>query len=419
VKIVHAADLHLDSPLRGLERYEGAPVDEIRGATRRALENLVSLCREQDARLLLIAGDLFDGEWDDYSTGLFFAKQMAELGKAGVQVLWVRGNHDAASKVARKLRLPDNVRELPDQQPDSFVLEDLGIAVHGQSFPRVVVKDDLSLAYPPPVPGLVNIGLLHTAASGRDGHDLYAPCSVEGLVGKGYDYWALGHVHQREVLSSEPWVVFPGNLQGRHARETGPKGATLIEIESERIVSVEHCVLDVVRWAVCRVDASEASSAEDVVDLARAEIDRELALAKGRMLAVRVEVDGMTHAHAELAAEPERWINNVRQAALELAADDVWVEKVKLCTRDEVDLAALAERDDAVGQLLKSLADIRASDAELGLLAGELSELQKKLPSELREGSRSLRLGEPARLREILTDVEQQLLPRLLSREER
>ncbi len=173
------------------------------------------------------------------------------------------------------------------------------------------------------------------------------------------------------------------------------------------------------RWAVCRVDASEAPSAEDVVDLARGEIERELALAEGRTLAVRVEIEGMTRAHAELAAEPERWINNVRQAALELAADEVWVEKVKLRTRDEVDLAALAERDDAVGQLLKSLADIRDSDAELGLLAHELSELRKKLPSELREGSRSLRLDDPGRLREILTDVEQQLLPRLLSPEER
>jgi DNA repair exonuclease SbcCD nuclease subunit len=87
VKIVHAADLHLDSPLRGLERYEGAPVQEIRGATRRALENLVELCLEQDARLLLVAGDLFDGEWDDYSTGLFFAAQMAQLAEAGVQVV--------------------------------------------------------------------------------------------------------------------------------------------------------------------------------------------------------------------------------------------------------------------------------------------------------------------------------------------
>lgn len=419
MKIVHAADLHLDSPLRGLERYEGAPVDEIRGATRRAFENLVGLCRDEGARLLLIAGDLFDGEWDDYSTGLFFAGQMARLRDAGVRVVWVRGNHDAASRVVKKLTLPDNVRELAAEHPEVVVFEDLGIAVHGQSFTRGAVDENLSRSYPPPRDGLVNIGLLHTSASGREGHDVYAPCSVEDLVGKGYDYWALGHVHQREELSREPWVVFPGNLQGRHARETGSKGATLIEVQSERIASVEPRVLDVVRWAVCRVDAAEASRADEVVDLARAGIERELARAEGRTLAVRVEVEGMTKAHAELAAEPERWINSVRQAALELAGDEVWVEKVRLRTRDDIDLEALAHRDDAVGQLLTLLGELKSSDAELGLLAGELSELRRKLPRELREGKRSLRLEDPQRLRELLVDVEQELLPRLLSREER
>src|SRR5690606_1050772 len=94
VKFVHAADLHLDSPLRGLPVYEGAPVDEIRGATRRACEILVELCVGEGAALLVIAGDLYDGDWRDYSTGLFFVQQMARLRDAGVQVAWVRGNHD-------------------------------------------------------------------------------------------------------------------------------------------------------------------------------------------------------------------------------------------------------------------------------------------------------------------------------------
>lgn len=81
--IVHAADLHLDSPLVGLERYDGAPVAELRAATRRALENLVQLCLAEDAKLLLLAGDLYDGDWRDYSTGLFFAAQMARLREVG------------------------------------------------------------------------------------------------------------------------------------------------------------------------------------------------------------------------------------------------------------------------------------------------------------------------------------------------
>src|SRR4051812_29910913 len=112
MKFVHAADLHLDSPLRGLDRYEGAPVEQLRGATRRALENLVALCLSEKADFLLLAGDLYDGGWKDYRTGLFFAAQMSRLRAADIPVFFVRGNHDAESNITRSLRLPENVREL-------------------------------------------------------------------------------------------------------------------------------------------------------------------------------------------------------------------------------------------------------------------------------------------------------------------
>src|SRR3989442_11412313 len=109
MKFVHAADLHVDSPLRGLERYEGAPVDRVRMATRRALENLMQLCLEEEAAFLLLAGDIFDGDWKDYGTGLFFVGQMRRMRAAGIPVYLVRGNHDAASQVTKYLVLPDNV----------------------------------------------------------------------------------------------------------------------------------------------------------------------------------------------------------------------------------------------------------------------------------------------------------------------
>src|SRR5689334_9322509 len=108
MKFIHAADIHLDSPLRGLEQYEGAPVTQLRGATRRALENLTRLCLEEQVDFLLIAGDVYDGDWPDYSTGLFFAGQMSLLREAGIRVFLVRGNHDAASQITSQLKLPDN-----------------------------------------------------------------------------------------------------------------------------------------------------------------------------------------------------------------------------------------------------------------------------------------------------------------------
>ncbi len=225
IKFIHAADIHLDSPLVGLERYDGAPVDEIRGATRRALENLVRLATEEHASFVLIAGDVYDGDWKDYNTGLFFVKQMARLKEAGISVYLVAGNHDAASVITKSLRMPDNVAFLSTERPETMLIDRLGIALHGQGFPAREVTEDLSIAYPDAMAGMFNIGLLHTSVDGRSGHEPYAPCTLDGLRSKGYDYWALGHVHAREVLSEDPWIVFPGNMQGRHVRETGPKGA--------------------------------------------------------------------------------------------------------------------------------------------------------------------------------------------------
>ncbi|HEY8945858.1 MAG TPA: DNA repair exonuclease, partial [Polyangiaceae bacterium] len=276
MKFVHAADLHIDSPLRGLERYEGAPAELIRGATRRAVEHLVDLCLAEGAHLLLLAGDLYDGDWRDYSTGLFFCQQMARLREADTQVVWIRGNHDAASRLTQHLRPTDNVHELPHARPATLELhvDGVSVAVHGQSFQKVKTTEDLSQRYPEPLSGALNLGLLHTALDGREGHDAYAPCRVETLVNKGYEYWALGHVHQREEVRQDPWIVFPGNLQGRHARETGKKGATLVTVRAGRIVEVEHRALDEVRWANIVFDASVAASADDVVDGVRERLAR-------------------------------------------------------------------------------------------------------------------------------------------------
>src|SRR5262245_40516490 len=248
----------------------------MRGATRRALVNLVDLCLNEGAAFVLLAGDLYDGNWKDYSTGLCFAAQMSRLREAGIQVYLVRGNHDAQSQITRSLRLPENVRELRVKKPETVVDERLGIAVHGQGFATKAVTDDLASRYPDRVEGFFNVGLLHTCATGREGHESYAPASLETMRSKGYDYWALGHVHTREVLPEAPWIVFPGNLRGRHARETGPKGATLVRVERGRVETAEHRPLDVVRWSADRVDVSDAASPTDVVDLVRAHLETQV-----------------------------------------------------------------------------------------------------------------------------------------------
>jgi DNA repair exonuclease SbcCD nuclease subunit len=414
MKFVHAADLHIDSPLRGLGRYEGAPTARLRSATRRALENLVALCIEEQAAFLLLAGDVFDGTWKDFSTGLFFMAQMSRLREAGIPVVIVRGNHDAQSSVAKSLRLPDNVRELSSRKPDTIELADAGTCVHGQSFAQRAITDDLAARYPDAVRGAFNIGLLHTCLDGREGHDPYAPTTLETLRAKGYDYWALGHVHEREVLSNEPWVVFPGNLQGRHARETGAKGASVVTVENGAVTGVEHRPLDVVRWEHIVVDATEATDALEIADRTRDALVKKAEGAGDRLLAARIVISGATRANAAIRSDVEHFVAQLRAAATDGLGDGVWLEKILVHTRSILDLARVREEAGAVGHLARRLAVIKDDPKELAELAAVFAELDKKLPNELREGEGSLVLTDAATLRAIVEDVEHMLLPRLL-----
>ena len=417
MKIVHAADIHLDSPLRGLVRYEGAPVERIRGATRRALENLVALCEQEQAALLLIAGDLFDGDWRDYSTGLFFVAQMARLRQAGTRVVLLRGNHDAESQIARSLRLPDNVRELATRKAETVLFEELGVAVHGRGFPTRKVVDDIAASYPSPLPGMLNIGLLHTSLNGRPGHEPYAPTTLDVLRGKGYDYWALGHVHAREVVCQDPWVVFPGNLQGRHAREPGEKGATVIAVESGRIRELRHETLDTVRWAVCAVDVALAADGHEAVELVHAALGRLAAQAGGRLLAARVVLQGRSPAHPEIAGDPERFSAQLRAAALDVSGGEVWLEKVVIETRGALDGAALSARSDAIGQLAGSLSGLLDDRDALLELPGVLADLKNKLPREAFDGPDGVPFEDADFMRGLANEVRELLLSRLLGGE--
>jgi DNA repair protein SbcD/Mre11 len=374
-KFVHAADLHIDSRLEGLGQYEGAPADRIRVATRDAVQNLVRLAIEEGARFVVFAGDVYDGDWKDYNTGLFWSSQLARLSQRGIQSFVVHGNHDAESRITRRLPLPEGTKVFAAAHPETFEIADLGVAIHGQSFDQRDVTRDLSAGYPPPIPDLFNIGVLHTAATGRAGHQLYAPCSVEDLKAKGYDYWALGHVHTREVLCESPFVVFPGNTQGRHARELGPKGCSLVTVGGGRVLSVEHRDLDVVRWQVVSIDASRAESMDDVLDVVRLHLAEAREQAGERLLAVRVAVVGPSRAHAELARAREGLTHDIRAVANEI--QDVWLEKVVLQTVASGE--PFARGDEVIQSLVLSLDAMKGDPAVRDLTEQIVGELHAKL----------------------------------------
>lgn len=413
-RFLHAADIHLDSPLLGLEQYEGAPVERMRHATRHALRNLVQAAIDQEVAFVLIAGDLYDGDWRDYQTGLFLVGQMNRLKEAGIPVFIIAGNHDAANKMTKDLRLPDNVKRFGHKKAETLRLDGLQVAIHGQSFASQAIYDDLSAEYPAGERGWFNIGMLHTCGPGREGHESYAPCTLDTLRSKQYDYWALGHIHRRETLCEEPYVAFSGNLQGRHIRETGPKGCMLVTVDDAHRIQTEPHYLDVLRWQSCRVDCTEAPTDDEVLERFQGELRKMLHAADSRLLAVRVELTGSCPAHRKLAARPEQYVTEIRARAHEAGGDEIWVEKVKLGTTLPQSSDDAVLMDGPIGELNQLIAEIAGDHERLMTLGEELAELKRKLPAELGEGPEALDLDSPENLRAMLGQAHQMLMDRLL-----
>ena len=412
IKFIHTADIHLDSPLRGLEVHEDAPVEEIRGATRRAFDNLIDLAMEEAVDFILIAGDLYDGDWKDYNTGLFFAARMGRLSKAGIKVFIVSGNHDAASQITKAMPLPDNVTLFSPRKPQSLRLDDMGVIIHGQSYAARAVTENLAVQYPRSDSDYFNIGLLHTSLTGREGHEDYAPCALAELTSKGYDYWALGHVHRREIVSEDPWIVFPGNIQGRHIKETGVKGATVVTVVDGRITGVEARELDVLRWAICQVDLSACETPEGVYAAVRQGFERELDQANGKILALRLVLTGKSPVHAQLLDRTAQWTEEFRGIAAGLG--DVWLEKVKFQTSRKKRLEDIYGEDTPIAGLLRSIQQLALDGDTLLELVPELSVLKSKLPPEIHSGDDPFFDPSPDKIAELRSEVQELLIARLL-----
>jgi len=411
-RFIHTADIHLDSPLKGLETHEDAPVEEIRGATRRALDNLIDLAIEEEVDFVLIAGDLYDGDWKDYHTGVFFVRQMSRLDKAGIMVFIVSGNHDAVNQITKTMPLPDNVTLFSHKKPQSVKLEDLGVIIHGQSYASRAVTENLSSQYPQHDSKYFNIGLLHTSLTGREGHEDYAPCTPDDLKSKGYDYWALGHVHKREVVSEDPWIIFPGNIQGRHIKETGAKGATLVTVEDGRITEIDERELDVLRWAICQVGLSECGTTDSVYDAVRQAFEQELDLADGKTLALRLVLTGKCAVHAQLFDRTAQWTEEFRGIAAGLG--DIWLEKVAFRTSRKVSLEEIVSEDTPIAGLLQSIERLELHGDSLFELVPDLSVLKSKLPPEIHSGDEPFLDASSDKIAELRTEVQELLIARLL-----
>jgi exonuclease SbcD len=414
MKFIHTADIHLDSPLVGLAAYPNAPVALLRTATRDAFRALVDLAIDEAVDFMVIAGDLYDGAWKDYNTGHFFVREMGRLQQAGVPVYLLHGNHDADNEMTKRLTLPANVQVFDTKKPSSHRIEHLRVALHGRSFREAATVENLAIGYPDALPGWLNIGVLHTALEGYTAHARYAPCSLAELSAKGYDYWALGHVHEHAVLQQNPWVVFPGNLQGRHIRETGPRGAVLVNADETGILSAERCIVDVMRWQQLSVDLASATDLPAVLALAGSALSALLDGAGHSLpIALRITLTGRSAAHGALFGSELQLREELLALASTLGADRLWIEKVQLRTTPLLDAALLHDRAGALADLQALLAGV-ADDADfMQSLTDDLRGLAGKAPAELSDAVPDLKAIRAGEIGPLIDAVVPGLLARL------
>ena len=410
-KFLHTADLHLDSPLERLELYEGAPAERIRNATRAAFENVVALALSQQVDFVVIAGDLFDGKWTDIQTGLWTNRQFRRLEREEIPVYLLRGNHDALSDVPRRMSWPANVHEFAVDSPQTFLLDGIPLALHGQGFAQREVTVDLADGYPDPVPDHFNIGVLHTSLAGDPDHDSYAPTSEDRLAAKGYDYWALGHIHRFEVIRESPGIVYPGCTQGRHVRESGAKGCVVVHVENGRAQPVFH-EIDTLRWETLNVEIAEDQDLSDVYLLVENALIECKRRTEDHFLAVRIILQGTSAFHTQLRSRDgsEEAIMEIRNFAN--ALDETWVEKVLIQTQPPVDLSRIRQGRDLIGEVLREFERLQTAEEDvLANLAAELDPIVRKSGSALRDVG--IDLKHPQNIRNWLAQAESTVISRL------
>jgi DNA repair protein SbcD/Mre11 len=383
-RFVHAADIHLDSPLRSLVLRDPELAELIGNATRRAFVSVVDLCLTEQVDALLLAGDLYDGDQTSMKTARFLAEQIRRLHGAGIHVFVIRGNHDALSKITKELTFPDSVTVFGGRAGAIEVARastDFPVTIHGLSFAQPHAPDPLLDRFRPPTRGAVNIALMHTSLAGAPGHDNYAPCSIANLAASGFDYWALGHIHKRSaVVQDHCTIVMPGMPQGRDIGESGAKSVTLVTIADDRSIHLEERITSVAQFEPVPIDLTGIERWEDMLEAVTKNLSVARDHAKSEHLVARLRFDGTTPLAWRMRRDPDL----LREDAANRIAGKSWIEKIEIDCRAP-DAAADANVDPLIE--LRRLIDeeVMRSDAYRTEIAGIAKELRSQLPPECRD----------------------------------
>ncbi len=376
IRILHTADIHLDSPLKSLALRDETLRETIESATRAAFVRVIDFALSERVAALLISGDLFDGKERSATTAAFLTGQLDRLRVADIRVFYVKGNHDAENPITGTLDLPDNVHVFDARGGKVQLAEDIWI--HGVSFTDRHAPTSLLPRFSAPVAGAVNIGMLHTSLAGAAGHDTYAPCALGDLVGMGFDYWALGHVHKRQIHAEAPWVVMPGMPQGRDIGESGPKSASFLTVADGKI-HVEEVQTSAVEFLSSSLEITDAESDDALRAMLRHHLRTTAQTLSAPAGVLRITLSGTPERHWHILRDRDYW--NAQIAKLAREKDCLWLDKLVL------DLDAPTAGDgtaSATEELSGMMAAIRSEPGFASAAVSEIDEVIQDLPPAIR-----------------------------------
>jgi DNA repair protein SbcD/Mre11 len=279
IKFIHCADLHLDSPFQGLTTKEPSLADRFKHATNEAFVKIIDICLCEKVDFLTIGGDTFDGVDRSLCAQILLRDQFERLHKANIPVIIVAGNHDPISDWLTEIKFPKNVHLLAGDKVEKVPIEKDGnviATIYGISYKVRDVKENLSLKFHASEKDTISIGMLHANVGSRKEHAPYSPCTINDLKASNMDLWLLGHIHTPEVISEAPFILYPGNIQGRHINENGPRGCYLIKVDSNYRISHEFKPVQNILWKHDEINIKKIMTSIELVDLLTDKCEEEI-----------------------------------------------------------------------------------------------------------------------------------------------
>ena len=358
LRFVHAADLHLDSPFTGMRAEAPSNVaDALYRATFDAYDNIIDLCISECVDALLVAGDIYDSADRSLRAQRAFINGLGRLDEAEIRSFVCHGNHDPLDGWEARLTYPPSCHRFgPSFERVPVFVEDHDRAVvSGISYPTRDVMRNLVSDLDTVDSDSFSIGLVHASVGNNPGHAPYAPCTLEDLVQSGIHYWALGHVHNQQVLHErEPTVVYPGNPQGRHSNETGPRGVYLVEVSDSGEIMLDFRSTDIVRWVRPVLDISKVETEQDLLDRIGELLQESLSSTAGRCAVARITLSGRGVLYDYLR-RPET-IEGLREdinQEWERRSPFVWCERIENQTESPFNREERLEGSDFVAEFLR------------------------------------------------------------------